>query len=54
MTRKIQMRINLPRYNQSVGASGAALSHVVEKTAILAREKTILRTMPKIMKTPPR
>ena len=52
MIKKIQSRINLLRHSQSVGVSGAALSHVMEKTTIPAREKTILRTMPKIMKTP--
>ena len=52
ITRKIQLRINLLRYSQSADDSGAALSHAVEKTAIPAQEKTILRTMPKTMKTP--
>ena len=37
---------------QSTDVSGAALSHAMEKTAIPAQEKTILRTMPKTMKTP--
>ena len=52
MTRKIQLRINLLRYNQNTDVSGAALSHDVEKTAIPGQEKTILQTMPKTMKTP--
>ena len=50
-TMKIQSRISLLRYSQSVGVSGAALSHAVVKTAIPSQEKTILRTMPKTMKT---
>ena len=45
------MRINLPRYNQSVGVSGAALSHAAAKTTTPAQEKTTLQTVPKIMKT---
>ena len=51
-TRKTQSRINLLRYSQSADVSGAAPSHAVEKTAIPAHEKTILRTMPKTKKTP--
>ena len=46
------MRINLLRYNQSADVSGAALNHAMEKTAIPARETTILRTVPKTKKTP--
>ena len=46
------MRINLPRYNQRAGISGAALSHAAAKTATPAQEKTTLRTVPKTMKTP--
>ena len=51
-TMKTQSRISLLRYSQSAGVSGAALSHVVVKTAILSYEKIILWTMPKTMKTP--
>ena len=54
MTRKIQLRINLPRYNQSAGVNGAALSHAVAKTATPAQEKITLRTVPKTMKIPSR
>ena len=46
------MRINLLRHSTNVGVLGAALSHVVPKTAILAPEKIILRTMPKTVKSP--
>ena len=45
------MRISLLWHHQSVDVSGAALSHVVQKIAIPAPEKAILRTMPKTMKT---
>ena len=51
MTKKIQLRINLLRHSPNAGVLGAALSHVIQKTAILAPEKIILRTMPKTMKT---
>ena len=48
------------RYSQSADVSGAALNHVVEKTAIpaqekiatLAHEKITLRKVPKTTKTP--
>ena len=40
------------RHNQSIDVSDTALSHAVVKTAIPSQEKTILRTMPKITKTP--
>ena len=52
MTRKIQLRINLLRYNQSAGVSGAALSHVAAKIATPAHEKITLRMVQKTMKTP--
>ena len=52
MTRKIQSRINLLRKSQTADVSGAALNHAVEKIAIPAQEKTILRMMPKTKKTP--
>ena len=52
MTRKIQLRINLPKYNPSAGVSGAALSHAAVKTATPAQEKIILQKVPKTMKTP--
>ena len=52
MTRKIQLRMNLLRYNQSTGISGTALNHVVAKTATPAHQKITLWTMPKTMKTP--
>ena len=45
------MRISLLRYSQSADVSGAILNHVVEKIAIPAQEKRILRTTPKTMKT---
>ena len=52
MTRKIQSRMNLLRYNQSTDVSGAALNHATEKTAIPAQEKITLRTVPKAEKSP--
>ena len=52
MTRKIRLRINLPRYIQSISVSGAALSHAAAKIATSAQEKITLWTMPKTMKTP--
>ena len=52
MIKKIQSRINLLRHSQSTDVSGAALNHVVEKTAIPAQEATTLRTMPKTKRTP--
>ena len=51
MTKKTQLRINLLGHSPDADVSSAALSHVVQKIAIPAPEKTILRTMPKIMKT---
>ena len=51
MTKRIQLRVNLLRNSKNGGVLVAALSHVVPKTAILAPEKIILRTMPKTMKT---
>ena len=52
MTRKIQLRINLLRYNQNTDVSGAALNHAVAKTTTPAQEKITLQTVPKTMKTP--
>ena len=52
ITRRIQSRINLLRHSPNVGILGAALSHAVPKTSILAPETIILRTMPKTRKTP--
>ena len=52
MTKKIQSKTNLLRHSKNVGVLGAALSHVVQKTAMLAPVKIILQTMPKTMKTP--
>ena len=51
MTKKIQSRINLLRHSKNAGVLGAALSHVIPKTAMLVPVKIILRTMPKIVKT---
>ena len=51
MTRKIQLRINLLRYNQNTDVSGAALNHATAKAATPAHEKITLRTVPKTMKT---
>ena len=48
--RKIHKMINLRRYNQNT--DGAALNHAAAKTAMPARETTVLRTMPKTKKTP--
>ena len=45
------MKINLLRESPVADVSGAALSHVVQKTTTPAPEKTILRTMSKTMKT---
>ena len=45
------VRINLLRHSPDAGVSGTALSHVVQKTTTPAPKKTILRTMPKTMKT---
>ena len=42
MTRKIQLRINLLKYNPSAGISSAALSHATVKTATPAQEKITL------------
>ena len=50
--RRIQSRINLLRYSQSANVRGAALNHAMEKIAIPAQEKIILRTMTKKKKTP--
>ena len=52
MMRRIQSRISLLRYSQSADVSDAVLNHTVEKTAIPAQEKIILRTMPKTTNTP--
>ena len=52
MTRKIQLRTNLPKYNPSVGISRAALSHAAVKTATPAQEKITLQKVPKTTKTP--
>ena len=52
MTRKIQLRINLLRYNQSTGVSDAALNHATAKTATLAWETITLWTVPKTEKIP--
>ena len=52
MKRKIQLRINLPKYNPSAGVSGAALNHAAERTATLAQETITLRTVPKTEKIP--
>ena len=52
MTRKIQLRINLLRYNQSAGVSSAALSHAAVKIATPAQEKITLWMVPKTTKTP--
>ena len=52
MTRKIRLRINLPRHNQSASVSGATLSQAVAKTGTPAQEKTTLWTVLKTMKTP--
>ena len=52
MTRKIQFRINLPRYNQSTSVSGAALSHAATKTTTPTQENITLQMVPKTMKTP--
>ena len=52
MTSKIQLRINLSKYNPSAGVSGAALSHAVAKTATPAQEKITLQKVPKTTKTP--
>ena len=52
MTRKIKLRINLLRYNQSADVSDAALNHAAEKTAMPAPETITLRTVPKTEKTP--
>ena len=52
MTKKTQLRINLLRYSQSADINDANLSQVVVKAATPSQEKTILWTMPKIMKTP--
>ena len=38
--RKIQLRINFLRYNQSTDVSAASQNHAVEKTAILVPETT--------------
>ena len=51
MTRKIQLRINLPKYNPSAGVSGAALSHAAVKTATPAHENITLQKVPKTTKT---
>ena len=51
MIKKIQLRINLLRHSSNVGVLGAALSHVVQKTTMLAKEKIILWTVLKTMKT---
>ena len=50
--KRIQLRISLLRYSQNADIGGAALNHAVEKTAIPAQEKIILRTMPRTTKTP--
>ena len=52
MTRKIQLRINLPKYHPSASVSGAALSHAAVKTATPAQEKMTLQKVPKTTKTP--
>ena len=51
MTMKIQSRINLLRHSKNTDILSAALIHVVQKTAMLAPVKIILRTIPKTMKT---
>ena len=51
-TRKIQLRINLPKYNPSASVSGAALSLAALKTATPAQEKITLQKVPKTTKTP--
>ena len=45
------MRINLPKYSQSTGDSGAALRHAAVKIETPAQEKMTLRKVPKTMKT---
>ena len=50
--KRIQSRISLLRYSQSTDISGAALNHVVKKTAIPARQTTTLRTRPKTKESP--
>ena len=52
MTKKIQLRINLLRYNRNTGDSGAALSHASVKIATPTQEKITLRKVSKTTKTP--
>ena len=50
--KRIQSWISLLRYSQSADVSGAALDHAMEKTAIPAHERLILRMMLTTTKTP--
>ena len=52
MTKRIQLRMNLLRQNQSAGVSSTTLNHAAAKTSTLARETITLRTVPKTEKIP--
>ena len=50
--RRVQLRMTLLRSRQSTDLSDAVLNHAVEKAAIPAQEKIILRVTPKTTNTP--